>query len=244
MTYGWTRFRKNDVRLSYDSGKWCSALWSFANSTIWLCDDSVEWLSAIFFSAKQQFVETAFRRNDDSTWFLRFKNREISIEHQPRSGRPATSRSDENVDKINAPIREDRRRTIDQLYEMSEYLGVQFRGFYPKSCSQICPSPSHRRAKGASTSGMFWASKSAQRGPWFFSMVITGDESWCYGYDPETKQQSSQWKSPVLLVPKKPAKWSQTSRQCSFVSSIAEVLCTRSSFPRVKLLTRSCTWRF
>jgi hypothetical protein len=25
--------------------------------------------------------------------------------------------------------------------------------------------------------------------------VITGDESWVYGYDPETKAQSSQWKS-------------------------------------------------
>jgi hypothetical protein len=30
----------------------------------------------------------------------------------------------------------------------------------------------------------------------FLSRVITGDESWIYGYDPETKQQSSQWKSP------------------------------------------------
>jgi len=28
------------------------------------------------------------------------------------------------------------------------------------------------------------------------SRVITGDESWVYGYDPESKQQSSQWKSP------------------------------------------------
>jgi histone-lysine N-methyltransferase SETMAR len=26
------------------------------------------------------------------------------------------------------------------------------------------------------------------------SKVITGDESWIYSYDPETKQQSSQWK--------------------------------------------------
>ena len=43
----------------------------------------------------------------------------MSIEDQPHSGRPATSRSDENVDKINALIREDRRRTIDQLCEMS-----------------------------------------------------------------------------------------------------------------------------
>ena len=52
-------------------------------------------------------------------WFSRFKNGEMSIEDQPRSGRPATSRSDENVDKINVLIREDRCRTTDQLCEMS-----------------------------------------------------------------------------------------------------------------------------
>jgi len=35
------------------------------------------------------------------------------------------------------------------------------------------------------------------------SRVITGDESWVYGYNPETKQQSSQWKSPTSPRPKK-----------------------------------------
>ena len=30
----------------------------------------------------------------------------------------------------------------------------------------------------------------------FLKKVITRDESWVYGYDPETKAQSSQWKSP------------------------------------------------
>jgi hypothetical protein len=39
--------------------------------------------------------------------------------------------------------------------------------------------------------------------PSFMSRVITGDESWVYGYDPETKQQSSQWKSPGSARPKK-----------------------------------------
>jgi len=37
----------------------------------------------------------------------------------------------------------------------------------------------------------------------FLSRVITGDESWVYGYNPETKQQSSQWKSPTSPRPKK-----------------------------------------
>jgi hypothetical protein len=31
------------------------------------------------------------------------------------------------------------------------------------------------------------------------SRVITGDESWIYGYDPETKPQSFQWESPNSL---------------------------------------------
>nr|CAH7743902.1 unnamed protein product [Callosobruchus chinensis] len=43
----------------------------------------------------------------------------MSIGDQPRPGRPSTSRNDENIEKINALVREDRRRTIDQLCEMS-----------------------------------------------------------------------------------------------------------------------------
>jgi hypothetical protein len=30
----------------------------------------------------------------------------------------------------------------------------------------------------------------------FISSIITSDKTWVYGYDPETKQHSSQWKSP------------------------------------------------
>jgi hypothetical protein len=37
----------------------------------------------------------------------------------------------------------------------------------------------------------------------FLSRDITGDERWIYAYDPETKQQSSRWKSPNLLRQKK-----------------------------------------
>jgi len=39
--------------------------------------------------------------------------------------------------------------------------------------------------------------------PTLLSNVITGDESIVYAYDPETKLQSSQWKSPGSPRPKK-----------------------------------------
>jgi hypothetical protein len=37
----------------------------------------------------------------------------------------------------------------------------------------------------------------------FIEGIITGDQTWVYGYDPETKRQSSQWKSPKSPRPKK-----------------------------------------
>ena len=37
----------------------------------------------------------------------------------------------------------------------------------------------------------------------FLSKIITGDESWVYGYDIETKVQSSQWVNQTSPRPKK-----------------------------------------
>ena len=42
-----------------------------------------------------------------------------------------------------------------------------------------------------------------QRRSRFAKKVITGDESWVYGYDIETKAQSSQWKRPEESKPLK-----------------------------------------
>ena len=39
----------------------------------------------------------------------------------------------------------------------------------------------------------------------FLGNVIKADETWVYGYDPETRVQSSQWKSPSSPRPKKSA---------------------------------------
>ena len=39
--------------------------------------------------------------------------------------------------------------------------------------------------------------------PDLLKKVIAGDESWVYGYDIETKAQSSQWKRPEEPRPKK-----------------------------------------
>ena len=37
----------------------------------------------------------------------------------------------------------------------------------------------------------------------FLNKIITGDETWCLAYDPETKQQSSEWGGETSSPPKK-----------------------------------------
>ena len=68
---------------------------------------------------QKALIEEALSRTQVFEWFARFKRGEMSIEDHPHSGRPSTSRTDKNVEKIN----EDRRYTTD---EISEATGVSW----------------------------------------------------------------------------------------------------------------------
>jgi hypothetical protein len=54
----------------------------------------------------------------------------------------------------------------------------------------------------------------ASEDPEILKTVITGDEMWVHGYDPETKVQSSQWKQSSSSRPKKHNRCGARSRCC------------------------------
>jgi len=62
-------------------------------------------------------------------WFSRFKRGDMSLEDQPRSGRPSTSRTGKNIKKIRDAVMFDRHRTIDELEALT---GVSW-----SSCQRI-----------------------------------------------------------------------------------------------------------
>ncbi|KPU81757.1 uncharacterized protein Dana_GF26822, partial [Drosophila ananassae] len=45
--------------------------------------------------------------------------------------------------------------------------------------------------------------KEAKKDPNFLYKIVTGDETWCFQYDPETKRQSAEWMAPDEPKPKK-----------------------------------------
>ena len=64
---------------------------------------------------REAFEEEALSQARVYEWFSRFKRGDMSLEDQPRSGRPSTSRTNENIKKICDVIIFDRCRIIDEL---------------------------------------------------------------------------------------------------------------------------------
>jgi len=142
-------------------------------------------------------------------WYSRFKNWRRSFEDDPRPGRPSTSHTEETVARVWEIIRADQRLTIR---EVAEDVGIAF-----GTCQKILTEDLQmRRASAIFVPRLLTVERKddrvsvctdlrelAQNDLNFMSSVITGDESWIYGYDPETKQMSSQWKTASSPRPKK-----------------------------------------
>ena len=142
-------------------------------------------------------------------WYNRFKDGRTSVESEPRSGRPSTCRNDQVIAKVNAVVMRDRRLTIR---EIAEEVGLSTFSAH----SIVTEDLAMKRVSAKFVPKLLTAEQkqlrvevsqdmldSTNSDPDFLNTIITGDESWVYGYDPETKSQSSQWKHSSSPRPKK-----------------------------------------
>ena len=79
---------------------------------------------------KIAFGEEAMCRTQTYEWWKRFKDGRTSVDDDPRSGRPSTSKTDDNIAKVREVIRSNRRLTVR---EVSEVVSIWFlqQGFNP-----------------------------------------------------------------------------------------------------------------
>lgn len=158
---------------------------------------------------QQAYGDDAMSRARCFDWHSRFKNGRTSLDDDERSGRPSTSTSPETVHEVERIVLEDRRTTI---CEIADQLEISFGSVQSILTSNL---GMHRVAAKfmprllTSDQKQFRVEvcqdllQQSRADPTFLSKLITGDETWVYGYDPETKQQSSQWKRPASPRPRK-----------------------------------------
>jgi len=157
-------------------------------------------------------IQQAFRDQSLSLaqvfqWHARFKSGRTSVDDDKHTGRSRKCVTPETVAQIQELVHQDRRRTICDIADevgigygtcqrvLMEELGMHHVAakFVPRILT--CDQKQHR-VVCTELSQLASDDETLCR-------VITGDKSWVYGYDPETKQQSSQWKSPMSPKPKK-----------------------------------------
>ena len=142
-------------------------------------------------------------------WHKCFKDDQKSVESYPCSGRPATSRTPGNVERVWAAINKDRRLTV---WELEADLGI------PKAtvCEILMQNliikrvvakfilrillPEQKEYGAAVANDLI---QTTTNEPDFPKKVVTRDELWVYGHNVETEAQLSQWKSPGAPCSKK-----------------------------------------
>ena len=150
-------------------------------------------------------------------WYNRFKDGRTSVKSDARSGRPSTSLNEELVDQRRTLVMQDRRVTVREL---AEEVGISTGSVHSistddlamwtvsaKSVPKLLTMEQKQLRLEVSQDMLDYANSN----PESLNIVATGDESWFYGYDPETKVQSSQWKHSTSLRPKRSGKRGATS---------------------------------
>lgn len=143
-------------------------------------------------------------------WYREFQRGRTSLDDEFRGGRPTTAVTPENIDAIREMIAENSRITYNdirasigigmtQIHKiLHEHLGVA------KRCARWIP---HNLKEEEKQERVNWCLKMIKKFNQGQSKavydIITGDETWIYCYEPESKRQSAQWIFPDEALPTK-----------------------------------------
>ena len=158
---------------------------------------------------QQVYGNEAMSRCRVFKWHKRFKEGREGVEDDPRSGRPLTSKTEENVERVRQKVCNDHRLTLRMIANelsmnservwsiITEELGMR------KICAKMVPRLFTDEQKERRVEVCQDILTRLETDPNLLGRTITGDESWIFEYDPFTKQQSLEWKSPTSPRPKK-----------------------------------------
>ena len=138
------------------------------------------------------YGEYAMKKWSVFEWHRRFKEGREDVQDDRRSGQPKTQRADAYVNRVRTLVHSDRRLGVTVITEelnmnretVRQIVKVDWgmRKILAKMVPRILTHDQKQRRLHIS----FDLLRNAE----MFDRVISGDETWCFQYDPETKRQS------------------------------------------------------
>jgi len=126
-------------------------------------------------------------------WFKGLKEEREEIEDDQRSGRPSTSKTDANIEKVGEIFRQNRRLNIRAVAELTDIdketvrqiLHTDF-NIKKKVCSKMAPRLLTPEQNEIRTNICADILQNIENDPNFLENVITFEETWVFQYDPES----------------------------------------------------------
>ena len=152
----------------------------------------------------QVYGDNAMKKTAVYKWVKRFSEGRESVTDEERSGRPTT---EENIAKVRQILRANRRMTVRSIAEQMNIDKETVREILTedldmrKVCAKMVPKELTEEQKQRRVT---ICQDLLKRQGDILGRVITGDKTWVYQYDPETKRQSAQWKTVNSPRPKIP----------------------------------------
>lgn len=142
-------------------------------------------------------------------WHKQFSEGRETVEDEQRAGPSRTVRTPGMIQKVRDFIAEDRNATTRMI---GEALGISHETARliltedldkKKVCARFVPHNLRDHEKLNRVNHSRDVISTSENDPNFLKSIVTGDETWCFQYDPETKRQSSEWLSKGEPRPKK-----------------------------------------
>ena len=155
------------------------------------------------------YSDAAMKRTALHKWYSRYKNGYKSVMDEQRSGRP-TSITSQKVQEIKELLDKDRRimvREVSQRVDCS--VGTVHTIIHEtlnrrRLCARWIPKmPSECQKTQRVESCRRFVQRFEREGEDFLSRIVTADEMLISLYEPESKEQSTMWKTPGSPSPKK-----------------------------------------
>ena len=127
-------------------------------------------------------------------WFKRFKKDRDSLDVDERSGRPASSRMDESVEKIRELIKNDRCMSVSLIGDVTGVNKLQVYRILNEDLKlrKVCARfVSHSLSDDQKHARVLHAQViilTADNDRNFFKPIVAGDGTWCFQYEPLTKR--------------------------------------------------------
>ena len=142
-------------------------------------------------------------------WHKAFSEGREDVNDEQCIGRPSTFHTSNNVAKLKAVLDSDRRLSVRSIADQvglpksiaHEIVTTELQ--IQKVCAKLVPKVLSDKQKENRVSISRELLDRVRGDPDFLEQVITGDETWVFEYDPETKRHSSEWHTTKSPRPKK-----------------------------------------